>query len=71
MAGGLGLPIVAEGIETGPQLESLRARGFELGQGHYFMRPAPAESITALLAEFRPFAPLIARAGSAWDGVAA
>jgi EAL domain-containing protein (putative c-di-GMP-specific phosphodiesterase class I) len=74
MAGGLSLPVVAEGIETASQLDSLRASGFELGQGYYFMRPEPAESLIPILAENRPFAPLLPgaeRAGLATHGAAA
>jgi EAL domain-containing protein (putative c-di-GMP-specific phosphodiesterase class I) len=74
MAGGLSLPVVAEGIETASQLDSLRANGFKLGQGYYFMRPGPAESLTPILAEDRPFAPLLSgadRARLAMHGAAA
>ena len=35
----LGLPIVAEGIETPEQLRVLRRLGCELGQGYLFGRP--------------------------------
>jgi diguanylate cyclase (GGDEF)-like protein len=59
MAGGLSLPLVAEGIETASQLQSLRAHGFVFGQGYYFMRPEPAEALIPLLAEARPFAALL------------
>jgi EAL domain-containing protein (putative c-di-GMP-specific phosphodiesterase class I) len=59
MAGGLSLPVVAEGIETASQLECLRDYGFDLGQGYYFMRPEPAESFIPLLAEAHPFAALL------------
>jgi diguanylate cyclase (GGDEF)-like protein len=74
MAGGLGLPVVAEGIETASQLETLRAHGYEFGQGYYFMRPEPAESLIPLLAEGHPFAALLAdaeRSGIAMHGAVA
>jgi EAL domain-containing protein (putative c-di-GMP-specific phosphodiesterase class I) len=38
----LGLQVVAEGIETGEQLELLRSLGCEYGQGFLLGRPAPA-----------------------------
>ncbi|MGQ7274096.1 putative bifunctional diguanylate cyclase/phosphodiesterase [Marinobacter sp. V034] len=40
------LEVVAEGIETKAQMESLQAKGCETGQGYYFARPMPvAEAI--------------------------
>jgi EAL domain-containing protein (putative c-di-GMP-specific phosphodiesterase class I) len=41
----LDLTIVAEGIETGSQLGSVRAIGCELGQGFLLAKPAPAPLI--------------------------
>jgi diguanylate cyclase (GGDEF)-like protein/PAS domain S-box-containing protein len=43
MAHGLGLEVVAEGIESPPQLEFLRQAGCDRGQGHLFGRPEAAE----------------------------
>ncbi|MEZ5415934.1 MAG: EAL domain-containing protein [Vicinamibacterales bacterium] len=55
LAQGLGLEIVAEGVETSLQVEQLRALGCQYGQGYYFARPAePAEALT--LAGRRPSA---------------
>ena len=42
MAGGLGMSVVAEGIETAAQLASLRAMGCSYGQGYFFSKPLPA-----------------------------
>ncbi|MBU6267100.1 MAG: EAL domain-containing protein [Sphingomonadales bacterium] len=48
---GFGLPITAEGIETEEVLQKLRALGNFKGQGYLYGRPAPFETINALLAE--------------------
>jgi diguanylate cyclase (GGDEF)-like protein/PAS domain S-box-containing protein len=40
--------IIAEGVETGAQLEFLRRHGCEEGQGYYFSRPVVAERIANL-----------------------
>ena len=45
----LGLLVVAEGIETAAQLETLRDLGCDLGQGFYLARPAPAGDLTPVL----------------------
>lgn len=42
MAHGLGLMVVAEGIEEAGQAETLRTLRCDLGQGYLFGRPAPA-----------------------------
>jgi diguanylate cyclase (GGDEF)-like protein len=48
---GLGLQVVAEGVERPGQCARLLAWGCPVGQGFYFARPGPAEQIVALLAE--------------------
>jgi diguanylate cyclase (GGDEF)-like protein/PAS domain S-box-containing protein len=40
--------IIAEGVETGAQLEFLRRHGCEEGQGYYFSRPVVAERVANL-----------------------
>jgi len=45
----LELKTVAEGIETREQLEALRSRGCDFGQGYYFSRPVPASAALALI----------------------
>lgn len=54
LARGLGLLVVAEGVESGEQLERLRRLGCQQVQGFYLHRPAPASAIAALLAGARP-----------------
>ena len=43
MANELGLQVIAEGVETERQLESLSCMGCSRFQGYYFSRPVPAE----------------------------
>jgi EAL domain-containing protein (putative c-di-GMP-specific phosphodiesterase class I) len=50
MSHGLGLRVVAEGVETRSQLIRLRVLGCEEVQGYLFSRPVPAEDAARLLA---------------------
>lgn len=50
MAHGLGLGVVAEGVETEAQLDYLRNAGCGQVQGYFIARPLPALEIRALLA---------------------
>jgi len=45
----LGLAVIAEGVETGDQLDALRKMGCREVQGFYFSPPVPAGEFTALL----------------------
>ncbi|HZG37901.1 MAG TPA: EAL domain-containing protein [Nodosilinea sp.] len=45
----LGLPTVAEGIETPAQMATLKAMGCDIGQGFLFSRPLPLAEALALL----------------------
>ncbi|HEY2604243.1 MAG TPA: EAL domain-containing protein [Thermoleophilaceae bacterium] len=51
LAHALGLIAIAEGIESGGQLASVRELGCDLAQGFLFARPVPAEEIGKLLAD--------------------
>lgn len=54
MAHGLGLHVVAEGVETVQQLEYLRAGGCDLAQGYLFARPVDADTVAGLLLDPAP-----------------
>lgn len=51
MGHGLGLRIVAEGVERETQLDLLAARGCDLAQGFLFSPPLPPEALPGLLEE--------------------
>lgn len=51
MCGHLELSCVAEGIEHIEQLEKLKAKGCNHGQGYLFSRPIPKEEVRLLLAD--------------------
>jgi Amt family ammonium transporter len=42
---GLGIEVVAEGVETAQQAEALRQLGCERAQGYYFSKPMPLEQL--------------------------
>ena len=49
LASGLGMGVVAEGVETAAQREQLLALGCTLGQGHIFARPLPLAEVLELV----------------------
>ena len=49
MAHGLGLRVVAEGVETVEQLEHLRGLGCEYAQGFYFAKPLETDAVAEFL----------------------
>ncbi|MDP9463451.1 MAG: EAL domain-containing protein, partial [Actinomycetota bacterium] len=50
LAHAMGRAVVAEGVETGAQLERLRSLGCESAQGFFIARPMPADAIADCLA---------------------
>lgn len=51
IAKGLGIRVIAEGIETPEQAERLGAMGCVMGQGYLYSKAVPAEEMTVLLRE--------------------
>ena len=47
----LGVPVIAEGVETEEQLNTLKAMGCDLVQGYYFSRPLPPEEYERFMVE--------------------
>ena len=45
-----GMEVIAEGVESAEQLESLRSMGCELAQGYHFTKPLPPEDVPTFLA---------------------
>jgi len=57
LASGLGLDVVAEGVETEAQLQYLKSVGCPLFQGYLFSRPTFAERLASLVAADRALLP--------------
>lgn len=53
MAHGLNLRVLAEGVETQPQLDVLRDRGCDAIQGYFFSHPLPADRVEQLIRDLR------------------
>lgn len=53
LAHGLGLKVVAEGVETEGQSRFLRQHGYDFLRGYLYGRPEPAAVVTGLLREGR------------------
>jgi EAL domain-containing protein (putative c-di-GMP-specific phosphodiesterase class I) len=52
VASGLGLSVLAEGVETPEQLSWVKSLGCELAQGYYFSEPLSSEAAGELLATY-------------------
>lgn len=53
LAHGLGMDVVAEGIETQEHQDRLTELGCELGQGYFFARPMEVHQVDALFAHYQ------------------
>ncbi len=61
MAHGLGMRVVAEGVETQAQCEIMSANVCDEIQGYYFSRPVDAQAIADMFVEARALAPQVLR----------
>lgn len=58
-AGDIQAKVVAEGVETPSELDTLRRLGITLVQGYYLARPAPVQLLRCLLQTPRRWAPML------------
>ncbi len=61
MANGLGLKVIAEGVETEAQCEIMRTNGCDEIQGYFFSKPISAQAIEELFTEGRQLPPHLLR----------
>ena len=47
----LGLPIIAEGVETSEQINLLKGMGINYVQGFYYYKPIPIDEFERLLSD--------------------
>jgi EAL domain-containing protein (putative c-di-GMP-specific phosphodiesterase class I) len=60
LAHGLGMQVVAEGLETKEQVAFLQAVDCDLGQGYFFAKPLPHALAEQMVAEQRAIKPMAA-----------
>jgi diguanylate cyclase (GGDEF)-like protein/PAS domain S-box-containing protein len=63
LARGLGLNVVAEGVETPEQLRFLRSKRCYSVQGYLFSKPLPVDEITGMLQTGKPLTPTVRNKG--------
>ena len=51
LAKSLGMSVLAEGVETAPQLDFLNQKMCDYVQGYYYYKPMPAEEVEKILRE--------------------
>ena len=51
IAGQLGIPAVAEGVETAQQVSLLKSLGCDIIQGYYFSKPVSADEFEGFIKE--------------------
>ena len=49
LANDLGMPVIAEGVETAEDVEMIRAAGCQIAQGYYFAKPMPVSEFEKYL----------------------
>jgi EAL domain-containing protein (putative c-di-GMP-specific phosphodiesterase class I) len=64
LAHALGMPCIAEGVETASEMRMLQALGCDAVQGWYIARPLPADEVTVWLRERAPLALTVLRDAS-------
>ncbi len=62
---GLGIPVLAEGVETAEQVDMLREFGCDRFQGYYFARPLPIDELCELIQSWPGQHPRLRSQGSA------
>ena len=51
LANDLGMPVIAEGVETAEDVETIKAAGCQMAQGYYYAKPMPVDEFEEFLKE--------------------